>query len=81
MANLNYTFTGVNTGQLASSVNTLRGSSVYRQIEEGAGNQGVSNVVVVMAPDVTTKTTEGVVRHVPAQSVIDPNDPTTPSQR
>src|SRR4051812_22416708 len=76
MANLNYTFIGVNAGQLESSVNTLRGSSAYRQIEEGVANAGVSNVVVVMGPNVTRLDDPGL-HHIPGESGKAPNDPTT----
>ena len=66
MTQITYSFVGVNTGQLASSINNLRRSSTYRQIEVDASTR-YSHVVVVMGPNINPLNETGLHR-LPAVS-------------
>jgi hypothetical protein len=75
MTQITYSFVGVNTGQLASSINNLRRSSTYRQIEADASTR-YSHVVVVMGPNINPLNDTGLHR-LPAVSGRNAGDPGT----
>jgi hypothetical protein len=75
MTQITYSFVGVNTGQLASSINNLRRSSTYRQIEVDASTR-YSHVVVVMGPNINPPNETGLHR-LPAVSGRNARDPGT----
>ena len=61
MAKLNYSFVGVNKDQLRSSIDNLRNSSSFRQVEADV-SKNYDNVVVVMGPNITPRTDSGLYR-------------------
>jgi hypothetical protein len=75
MAQINYTFQGVNTRDLELSVNNLRTSSTFRQMELDASAR-YDNVVIVMGPGINPLTDSGLHR-IPAVSGQASTDPRT----
>ena len=61
MAKLNYSFVGVNKDQLRSSIDNLRNSSSFRQVEADV-SKNYDKVVVVMGPNITPLNDSGLYR-------------------
>lgn len=66
MSQLTYSFAGVNKRHLEASINNLRNSPTFRQLEADASRR-YDHVVVVMGPDINPMDDPGVHR-LPAVS-------------
>jgi hypothetical protein len=75
MGQVSYSFLGINTRQLESSINNLRNSPTFRQIEADT-SQRYGHVVIVMGPNVNPLDKGGLHR-LPAVSGQASGDPGT----